>query len=158
FLQSKIAYAKSLGAMPVFSFYELLELGQQNGITGDGTEPNIVQLTLQNPTVMSQYFDKFIAALKVAGASDVPVLMHVEPDSWGFMMWAMGVEGQSDATKIQVEVAASGHPDVQGFADDASGFGKALLKLRDQYAPTARMGWHASNFREGTRPEVVTGF
>jgi hypothetical protein len=158
FLQMKIAYAKSLGALPVLTFYELLELGQQNGIMGDGTEPNIVKLTLQNAGVMSQYFDKLIAVLKVAGAADPPVLVHVEPDSWGFMMWAMGVEGQTDATQIQVQVGGSGHPDVKGFADDASGFGKALLKLRDQYAPSVRMGWHASNFRNGTRPDVVTSF
>ncbi len=158
FLQGKIALAHSLGAMPVLSFYELLELGQQNGITADGTEPGVVKLTLQNGAVMSQYYDKLIAVLKVAAGADVPVLVHVEPDSWGFMMWAMGVDGQTDATQIQVEVGASGHPDVQGFADNASGFGKALLKLRDQYAPTARMGWHASNFRQGASPEVVTSF
>jgi MYXO-CTERM domain-containing protein len=158
FLQGKIALAKSLSAIPVFSFYELLELGQQNGITADGTEAGIVKLTLQNAGVMTQYFDNIIATLEVAGAADVPVLVHVEPDSWGFMMWAMGVDGQTDATQIPVEVGSSGHPDVKGFADNASGFGKALLKLRDQYAPTARMGWHASNFRTGTQPGVVTSF
>jgi hypothetical protein len=158
FLQSEIALAQSLGAMPVFSFYELLELGQQNGITADGTEAGVVKATLQNGAVMTQYFDKLIAALKVAGASSVPVLMHIEPDSWGFMMWSFGVDGQTDATQVPVMVGGSGHPDVAGFADNASGLGKALLKLRDQYAPSARMGWHASNFRTGTRPDVVTGF
>jgi hypothetical protein len=33
-----------------------------------------------------------------------------------------------------------------------------MLYLRDQRAPEVRLGWHASNFRVGTRPEVVTGF
>ncbi|WP_104981163.1 hypothetical protein [Sorangium cellulosum] len=45
-----------------------------------------------------------------------------------------------------------------GFPDHAGGLGQALLKLRDQYAPSVSMGWHASNFRVGQYPEVVSGF
>ena len=57
-----------------------------------------------------------------------------------------------------MSVASSGHADVAGFADHAAGFGNALVALREKYAPTVRLGWHASNFRVGTRPEVMTSF
>jgi hypothetical protein len=74
------------------------------------------------------------------------------------MMWAMGIEGNDDATSVPVQVAGSGHPDVAGFPDHAGGLGQALVELRDLYAPEIRLGWHASNFRVGTRPEVVSSF
>jgi hypothetical protein len=76
------------------------------------------------------------------------------------MLWAMGVDGQSDATGVAVKVVGSGHPDLAGqpFSDDAGGFGQALLYLRGKYAPAVALGWHASNFRAGTRPDVVTTF
>lgn len=153
----KAGIAHSIGAMPVFTFYELLVLGMRAGITGS-SEASIVQQTLANPTVMNQYFTNFVMLLQTAATFPPPVLIHVEPDSWGFMMWAMGVDGNTDSTSIPVQVAGSGRPELAGFANNASGFGRALLALRDMYAPAVRMGWHASNFRVGTRPEVVASF
>lgn len=156
FLLGKAADAQALGAIPVFTFYELLQLGQQSGLSG--AEPDVVKSVLGDPALMKQYFDNFVFLLQTAAKASGPVMVQVEPDSWGFMMWAMGVDGNADATSVPVSVAGSGHPDVAGFPDNASGFGQALLALRDKYAPSVRMGWHASNFRVGQHPEVVTGF
>jgi hypothetical protein len=57
-------------------------------------------------------------------------------------------------------VALDGHPELAGqnFPSDAGGLGQAMLYLRDQRAPEVRLGFHASNFRVGTSPEVVIGF
>ncbi|WP_437960420.1 hypothetical protein WME76_12785 [Sorangium sp. So ce119] len=156
YLLSKIELASSLGAMPVFTFYQLLQIGQRAGVAG--SEPDVVQKVLGDRDRMREYFDNFVLVLRTSAMAGVPVLVHVEPDSWGFMMWAMGVEGNADATSVPVAVASSGHPDVAGFPDHAGGLGQALVKLRDQHAPSVRLGWHASNFRVGARPEVVTGF
>ncbi|WP_437737416.1 hypothetical protein [Sorangium sp. So ce1335] len=156
YLLSKIAFARSLGAMPVFTFYQLLQIGQRAGIAG--SEPEVVREVLEDRDRMREYFESFVFVLQTSAMADAPVLVHVEPDSWGFMMWAMGVEGNADATSVPVAVASSGHPDVAGFPDHAGGLGQALVKLRDQHAPSVRLGWHASNFRVGQRPEVVTGF
>lgn len=157
FIGEKHAVATSVGAMPVFTFYQLLILGQDAGVTGD-TEAEIVRQVLADPALMRTYFDNFVFVLETLAALDPPSLLHVEPDSFGFMMWAMGVEGNADATSIDVQVAGSGHPDLGAFADNASGLGHALLALRDLHAPSVRLGWHASNFRVGQFPEVVTGF
>lgn len=156
FLLSKASTAKSLGAIPVFTFYELLQIGQGSGLSG--AEADVVKSVLADPALMKQYFDNFVFVLQTAAKATTPVIVQVEPDSWGFMMWAMGVDGNADATSVPVSVASSGQADVAGFPDNASGLGKALLALRDKYAPSVRMGWHASNFRVGQHPEVVTGF
>jgi hypothetical protein len=46
FLRDKAKLARSLGAIPVYTFYELLLLGQAKGLTG--TEPQVVQKALQD--------------------------------------------------------------------------------------------------------------
>jgi hypothetical protein len=158
FLNRRLTQIEEGGAIPVVTFYAMLEIGMEKF---SGSEAQIVQQMLQDPASMRDYFDNFIDLLKLLDtrtAADDPIIMQVEPDSWGFMMWAMGVEGNSDATSVPVKVAASGHPDVQGFADHAGGLGQVLVHLRDQYAPHVLLGWHASNNRVGTRPDVVVGF
>jgi hypothetical protein len=154
-IRSKVELAHGVGAIPVLTFYELLMTGQRAGFAGD--EATIVRQTLESATAMRAYFDSFVAILEDVADLE-PVLVHVEPDSWGFMIWAMGVEGNDDPTSVAVQVAGSGHPELGGFADDASGFGHALVALRDAHAPAVRLGWHASNFRAGTRPEVTAAF
>jgi len=148
--------ARSMDAVPVLTFYQLLDLGQDAGYSG--SEPDVVADALADSRVMQTYFEHFIWLLELSDEAGPPVIIHVEPDSWGFMMWAMGVEGNDDPTTVPVQVGGSGHPDVAGFPDHAGGLGQALVALRDQYAPAVRLGWHASNFRVGTRPEVVTRF
>jgi MYXO-CTERM domain-containing protein len=148
--------ARSMDAVPVLTFYQLLHLGQAAGHSG--TEPEVVAAALDDAAVMRTYVENFVWLLDVAAGAGDPVLVHVEPDSWGFMMWAMGVEGNADPTTIPAQVSGSGHPDAAGFPDHAGGLGRALVHLRDVHAPGVRLGWHASNFRVGTRPEVVSGF
>lgn len=148
--------ARAMDAVPVLTFYQLLNLGEEAGYSG--SEADIVADALADSGVMQTYFDHFIWLLELSHDAGPPVIIHSEPDSWGFMMWAMGVEGNDDPTSIPVQVGGSGHPDVAGFEDHAGGLGQALVALRDQYAPAVRLGWHASNFRVGTRPEVVAEF
>jgi hypothetical protein len=156
FIVHKAEVARSVGALPVYTFYQLLQIGQGEGLTG--SEPEVVQAVLASQPLMRTYFDNFILVLQTVADIPPPVIVHVEPDSWGFMMWAMGIEGNDDPASVPVQVAGSGHPDVSGFPDNAAGLGQALVALRDAYAPQARLGWHASNFRVGTRPEVVASF
>lgn len=145
--------------MPVVTFYNLLRLGQNFASPPrTGTEGEIVQSVLKDPALMKEYFADFVYILEATATLGGPFQMHVEPDSWGFMMWAMGVEGNGDASSVEVAVASSGFAGLEGFPNNAGGFGQALLHLRDTYAPEARMGWHASNFRFNSRPEVVTSF
>lgn len=157
FIKPRTETIKKAGALPVYTFYQLLKIGQHAGLTGSH-EADIVKKVLQNASLMHKYFDNFIQLLLYTKTITSRAVVHIEPDSWGFMWWAMGVEGNDNANSIAVKVAASGHPDVAGFANSAAGFARALLALRDQYAPNFYMAFHASNFRVGTRPEIVVDF
>ncbi len=153
--------AEQAGAtLPTVTFYRMLNVGRDHGHTG--SEAQVVQEMLEDAEAMSDYLDDFVAVLDILATRGTPPLLHIEPDSWGFMMWAFdgfdGTTGNANASAIPVSLG--GHPALAGqaFANDAGGLGQALLYLRDQHAPEVRLGWHASNFRVGTRPEVVTGF
>jgi hypothetical protein len=164
YLQSKAQVAQGLGATLVVTFYDLLKRGMSAGVaarpSATNGEADIVAQVLATPDLMKGYYDGFVVVLKAAASAGVTTLIHVEPDSWGFMMWAMGVDGNKDPTTVPVKVVSSGQSDLAGqsFSEDAAGFGKALLYLRDKYAPDARMGWHASNFRSGSGGDVVAAF
>lgn len=151
-----IVDAVSIGATPFFTFYQLLDIGKRLGYTGN--EPQIVHSCMNSNACMTDYFNNYIWFLEVLADLAPTAVVHVEPDSWGFMMWAMGTEGNSDAQSIGAQVAATGIDDVQAFENTAAGLGQAMVALRNKYAPSVRLGWHASNFRVSTRPEVVTSF
>ncbi len=148
--------------LPMVTFYRMLNVGEDFGYAG--SEAQIVQQMLQDGNAVRKYLDDFVAVLQILHQRATPGILHVEPDSWGFMMWvfdgAPGSDGAGDAEGIPVALGAAGHSALTGksFPDTAGGLGQALLYLRDTYAPELRMGWHASNFRVGTRPEVVTSF
>jgi hypothetical protein len=137
-------------------------VGREHGY--GGSEAQVVQAMLTDADAVTDYLDDLVMVLDVLATRPTPALLHVEPDSWGFMMWAFdgfdAATGNPDATAIPVSLAAANHPALAGetFPDHAGGLGQAMLYLRDQHAPAVRMGWHASNFRVGTHPEVVAGF
>ena len=152
--------AEAAGAsIPTVTFYRMLSVGQDHGYSG--TEAQIVQQMLTDAGAVRAYLDDFVAVLKILAERETPALLHVEPDSWGFMMWAFdgfdGTSGNPNASAVPVSLRESNHPALSGqsFSDDAGGLGRAMLHLRDRYASRVRMGWHASNFRAGTHPEVV---
>ncbi len=157
FIKPRTETIKDAGGVPVYTFYQLLKLGQRAGITGSH-EADIVKKVLRDQSLMNSYFTNFIKLLSYTKTITSKAVMHIEPDSWGFMWWAMGTEGNDNANSIVVKVADSGHADVAGFANNAAGFARALLALRDKYAPDFYMAFHTSNFRVGTRPEVVVNF
>lgn len=154
--------AEEAGAtIPTATLYRMLYVGQEHGYSGE--EPAVVQQMLADPAAVKDYIDDLIVTLEVLNARATPSLLHVEPDSWGFMMWAFDgfdAQGNGDATAVDVALSGANHPALAGesFSDDAAGLARAMLYLRDQYAPEVRMGFHASNFRVGTSPEVVTSF
>ncbi len=146
----------NINAIPMVTFYKLLILANQYSYSG--TEAEKVQAVLKNPTAMKQYFETLRLMVTILNSLPYTTICHVEPDSWGFMMWAFGIEGNNNPQSVEVKVGSSGHPDLVGFPDNASGFGQALLRLRDIYGPKVRMGWHASNFRVGTKAHIISGF
>jgi hypothetical protein len=134
--------SSAAGYIPVFTYYEML---QSNPSTGS-TESDRDYSNLNNATTMNAYFANFKLLMQLAGSYGKTVVVHVEPDFWGYMQQrAAG----GDASTVTAQVAGSGLAEVAGIPNTVQGFGEALLKLRDLYAPNALLGIHASMWSSG---------
>jgi hypothetical protein len=124
--------------IPVFTYYEIV---QSNPSQGNES----AELTkISTLCTMQAYWADFTVLMQKVGAYGGQVVVHVEPDFWGFM------EHQSpDPTTIPAVVASSGNADLAGLPNTVAGMGLAFLKLRDKYAPNAILGIHASSWGSG---------
>src|SRR3978361_2078377 len=72
-----------------------------------------------------------------------PVVLHVEPDLWGFIEQA----SQHDAAASVPSVVPDGLP------QNAAGFAQEIVALRDRLAPNVILAWHMSGW--GTNHDIV---
>ncbi|HVV59464.1 MAG TPA: hypothetical protein VHC45_13980 [Gaiellaceae bacterium] len=125
------------GEIPVFSYYQLL---QSKPAGGDEAQTDLAHL--RNPQVMSAYWaDVRLLLQRAKGAKTVVV--HVEPDLWGYVEQA--AKGD-DASTVPAVV-----PD--GLPQTAAGFAQEWVKLRDALAPNVVLAYHMSGW--GTKHDIV---
>ncbi len=124
--------------IPVFTYYEIV---QSYPSPGDES----AELTkIATVCTMQRYWADFTVLMQKAGAFGGQVVVHVEPDFWGFM------EHQSaEPSTIPAVVASSGNPDLAGLPNTVQGMAYAFLTLRDRYAPNALLAFHASSWASG---------
>jgi hypothetical protein len=115
----------SVGAIPVFTWYELLQSNPQLG----GSESDRDWAHLTNAGTMSSYYASFQLLMQRAGAFGRPLVVHVEPDLWGYLQQ----RARSDASVV---------PTAQSFTQQ-------LRSLRDQYATNVILATHASMWSSG---------
>ena len=137
-----VADSAAGGMVSVFTYYEMRQ--SQPG-TRQSDEATAVLSNLNNRQTMRAYFEDLRVFLQRAAATGQTVILHIEPDLWGY------VEQQSggDATKVPAMVTASGMPDLQGLPNTVAGFAKAIVQLRDNYASNVLLGWHLSIWGTG---------
>jgi hypothetical protein len=110
------------GEMPVLTYYMLLQ-----SKPGGGDEAHADLSNLQNAETMSAYWtDVRLLFSRVHGTK--PVVVHVEPDLWGYLE-------QANAVAL------------------ASGFAQQWVKLRDELAPNVILAYHMSGW--GTKHDIV---
>jgi hypothetical protein len=110
------------GVVPVLTYYMLL---QSKPAGGDEAHTDLAHL--RDAQVMEAYWDDVrLLFRRVRGAR--PVVVHVEPDLWGYLEQA-------------------------GAAAPASTFAQTWLKLRDELAPNALLAYHMSGW--GTKHDIV---
>jgi hypothetical protein len=110
------------GVVPVLTYYMLL---QSKPAGGDEATTDLAHL--HDPQLMQAYWDDVrLLFRRVRGAR--PVVVHVEPDLWGYL------EQAND-----VALAAS--------------FAQTWLQLRDELAPNALLAYHMSGW--GTKHDIV---
>jgi hypothetical protein len=145
FIPMYIQESEKLGVIPVFSYYSMI-LASPGKDTGMG--PAAVAVNCVHADTMKRYWSDVLLFMKKAGESGKPVILHVEPDVWGYFLSAPEFQPNNPAS-IRVAVQSTGLSDLSALDNTLSSFGKAFGILRDRYAPNVILAWHASR-----RPEV----
>lgn len=133
--------SREAGLMPVVTYYELVHAAPHVG-----EDPPF--RNLQEPSTMKAYFENWVFLLQRIAAFGEPVIVHLEPDLFGGMQ-----SNNSDPTQTPVAVASSGLPQAAAYENNARGYAKLMVALRDQYAPKVILGWHVSNW--ATRTDLI---
>ena len=128
--------------IPVFTWYQLLQSLPSTGSSELERDYN----NLNNALTMSSYYASFKVLMQKAGQYGGQVLVHVEPDFWGYMQQKGAGAG---AGAITAMVTSSGFAEAAGFPDTLVGFASELKHLRDTYAPNALLAMHASMWSSG---------
>ncbi|MEI7743470.1 MAG: hypothetical protein WCK58_06935 [Chloroflexota bacterium] len=129
------------GVVPVFPYYMLL---QSNPATGAGEAAKDLS-NLRNVSTMTSYWAdvKLFLQRAATGAGGKPVVLHVEPDLWGYIEQASAHNAGAD---VPAAVASTGVPELAGLPNTAAGFARAFVKLRDAYAPSVLLAYHLSGW------------
>jgi hypothetical protein len=134
------------GIIPVFTYYMLLQSAPGGGGESDANFAN-----LNNTATMAAYFNDVKLFFQKAGAfPSQRVVLHVEPDFWGYMEQRSTAD---DAKTVAAKVPETGLPELAGLPSNVSGFARAIVKLRDLYAPNVLLGYHISVW--GTRVDIA---
>jgi hypothetical protein len=131
----RIAEGKSHGVVTMLTQYAMAAHGDGNvaGSVGDAA-------------YMKVYFKDYLQLLDTIAKAGGPVVIHHEPDFWGYVQQAAITAG-GGPEKVVAKVsalAAIGVNDCKTLPDDARGFGQCVLKLTRARAPNALIGFHAS--------------
>jgi hypothetical protein len=138
------------GYVPVFTYYMLLQSKPSAGADEAARDLS----NLANASTMSAYYANWKLLMQKCGAFGGTVVVHVEPDLWGYIEQQVDA-ASNDAANVPASVASSGHADAQGLPNTAKGFALALLHMRDLYAPNALLAIHLSTW--GTRSDWAPG-
>ena len=132
----------SIGAIPVFTYYEILQSLPHVG----ATELDSDYSNLNNTATMLSYYANFALLMNKAKTFGKAVVVHVEPDLFAYMeQKAAG----GDASTVSASVASSGYSGLGALPNTLQGFTWALLTLRDAIAPNVVLATHASTWASG---------
>lgn len=137
------------GYIPAFVYYEMcLSNGPHPGsYCNTGHDVQQVAGNVDTPSTMNAYFANWTLLMQKIGAYGKPVLVVVEPDTWGYLQNASN--GTDNAANVPAAVSSSGNADAAGFPNTVQGFAWALLHMRDKYARNAILALHASTWAPG---------
>lgn len=136
---------RDAGMTPVFTYYQLLYTRP-----GTGGEAQVVLANLNHTATMKKYFADFKVMLqKAAGFPDTEVVVHVEPDLWGY---AQQDSSGDDGATVPAKVAATGLSELASLPNTAAGFAQGLVRLRGLYAPNVILAYHMSTWGTGVDP------
>jgi hypothetical protein len=121
------ANVKAIGAVPMFTLYQMAAQGEGN------------LSAINDAAFMTSYWAQVKLMYQKIGATDLPTLVNLEPDFWGFVL--AGAPG-GDPTKQPARV--SNVSECADQPDNVAGLAQCLLKLGRTYAPKAKIGFPPS--------------
>jgi hypothetical protein len=137
--------SQTAGYLPVFTYYMLL---QSNPSAGSNESQRDLS-NLANTSTMNAYYANWKLLMQKCGAFSGKVVVHVEPDLWGYIEQKVDA-GSNSAAGVPASVASAGNAETAGLPDTAQGFALALLHIRDLYAPNVILGIHLSTWGTNT--------
>lgn len=144
FVATYIRESEAAHVVPVFSYYEIRQ-SQPGAVQGQDSAADLVNL--KDRATMLAYYRNLKAFFKQAATAKGPVILHVEPDLWGFIEQA---SKDNRAASVPVAVASSGMPGLRGLANNGSGLAQAIVALRNRYAPHVILAYADSIWGTGT--------
>jgi hypothetical protein len=148
FVGDYVADSRANGFLTLFSYYMLEQSAPGNAQSDERLRTTV---NLASRATMKAYFEDLRtffqrAAATGGGPGVAPIVLHVEPDAWGY---AQRSARDDDAATVPAQVAATGLPELAGLPDDVRGFAQAIVRLRDRYAPNVELGYHVSVWGTG---------
>jgi hypothetical protein len=132
--------------IPVFPYYMLL---QSNPAGGDEKATDLAHVS--SIEVMRAYYaDLKLFFQRARQATKSAVVLHVEPDFWGY---AEQSSKNDDASSVPAAVASTGLPELASLPNTVAGFAQAIVVLRDKLAPNVILAYHMSGW--GTMHDIV---
>jgi hypothetical protein len=125
FVSLYVAESQRSHLIPVFTYYQLL---QSHPAVGNTEQQKDIS-NLRNPATMSAYWADYSLLLRRinAAAGTRPVVVHLEPDLWGYLEQA-------------------------GDVALARALAQRFIALRNQLAPHVELAWHLSTWGTGEDP------
>jgi len=146
FVTRYIAESEARHIVPVFSYYEIR---QSEPGAANVDEPSADLGNLNDVSTMREYYLTLRTFYRRAAAASGPVVLQFEPDLFGYIEQRAA---HDDASTVPAAVASTGIPALRGLPNTAVGFARAVLALRDAYAPRVLVGYHISIW--GTKRDI----
>jgi hypothetical protein len=142
FVKNYMTESEANGMVSVFTYYMLYQSSPGS------TQPEAagIKMNLDNTGTMTAYYNDLKLLFSKAGSVPSRSVLHVEPDLWGY------INKRGAPSTVPAKVAATGLPELQNLPDNAEGFARAIVKLRDIYAPNMLLAYHLSMWGSGEDP------
>jgi hypothetical protein len=141
YVSQYVQESESVQAIPVFSYYEIR---QSLPGANDSNEQTADLTNLDDTATMTAYYRNLIEFFQQAAIYATPVVLQMEPDLWGY------IEQESpDPSDIPAAVADTHISTLRGLPNTAQGFSRAIIRLRNEYAPQVRVAYSDSIWGTG---------
>lgn len=121
--------ADTLGAVPMFTLYQMASNGDGN-LSG-----------LSNATFMSAYWNNVRLLFQQIKIYGKPTLVNLEPDFWGYTQRL-----STNADPATVFALVSNNADCSNLPNNVAGVSQCLIQIARKYAPNAYVGFPPALF------------